>query len=200
MNVLIFSLIVAALILGPLGIIIFLINLIKHKSKKVPLVLVSLSIAFIVFSVALVFITEPEGGYPEIGVNTPTYSSDTATTQNSNAMTDADVFAAKFCMAYMKHLKNPYSFQARSIWINDLGYGYYEIFVKYTAQNDFGADVANQVGSSQTLTYSNIDEIASSRTFLDVRTKNEPPATLSSGRGTYLDSNKIQNYINSNYH
>ena len=200
MNVLIFSLIVAAIILGPLEILIFIINLIKNKSKKVPLTLISLSVAFIVFCVAWTFISEPEGGYPQIGSSTPTYSSDAATTQNSNAMTDADVFAAKFCMAYMKHLKNPYSFQARSIWINDLGYGYYEIFVKYTAQNDFGADVANQVGSSQTLTYSNIDEIASSRTFLDVRTKNEPPATLSSGRGTYLDSNKIQNYINSNYH
>lgn len=199
MNVLIFSLIVAALILGPLGIIIFLINLIKHKSKKVPLVLVSLSIAFIVFSVAWALITEPEGGYPEIGVNTPTYSNNSVTTQNPNAMTDTEIFAAEFCMAYMNHLKNPYSFTVHSVWGYDEGNGRYQTYVKFTAENGFGASVVDQIGTMSSLNYSELDVLASNSDYVNIYTWGGEPAYKIAGRGEILDADKIQNYINNNY-
>ena len=38
------------------------------------------------------------------------------TTEDINTLNEAELFSAKFCMVYMKHLKNPYSFTVRSIW------------------------------------------------------------------------------------
>ena len=58
MNYLIFGLVVLALILGPVGIIAFIVDLVKHKSKKNPLIILSLSIICLVVSVTLSVTTD----------------------------------------------------------------------------------------------------------------------------------------------
>lgn len=198
MNYLIFGLVVLALVLGPVGIIAFIVDLVKHKSKKNPLIILSLSIICLVVSVALSVTTDTGSTSTNVG-STPTYSNNNATTQNSNTMTDTELFAAKFCMAYMNHLKNPYSFTVHSVWAYNEGGGKYQTFVKFTADNGYGASVADQIGTMGSLSYSDLNQLASSADYVNIYTWGSEPAYKMVGKGENLDANKIQNYINNNY-
>ena len=127
---------------------------------------------------------------------TTTETTTEITTEDINILNDAELFSAKFCMAYMKYLKNPYSFTVRSIWCYDEGNGQYRIFVKYTAENGYGGTVADQIG---TMTYLNNDELnklSSDSSYLSIYTTDIEPSYK---KGEQLDTNKIQNYINNNF-
>lgn len=201
MDYLIFGLIVLALILGPVGIIALIVDLVKHKSKKNPLILLSISIICFVVSVSLL-VTTGSGNTSPNGGSTPAY----ANNQSSNAMSDEEVFAAKFCMAYMNLLKNPYSFKVQSIWVYDgssdsvYGNGYYAVYVKYTAENSYGADVADHIATMGCISDTELNMIASKdATYLSAFTTNDEFTERDLSDFSLLDANKIQNYINNNY-
>ena len=201
MNYLIFGLVVLALILGPVGIIAFIVDLVKHKSKKNPLIILSLSIICLVVSVTL-SVTTDTGSTSTNG----SYASGYSNSQGSNAMSDEEVFAARFCMAYMNQLKNPYSFKVRSIWVYDgssdsvYGNGYYAVYVKFTAENSYGADVADHIATMGCISDTELNMIASKdATYLSAFTTNNEFTERDLNDFNILDANKIQNYINNNY-
>ena len=58
-----------------------------------------------------------------------------------------EIMAADLCMAYMNHLKNPYSFKLRSAWGFSMGTDY-SFEIKYTAENGFGGTVTETISTT----------------------------------------------------
>ena len=118
------------------------------------------------------------------------------TTEDINTLNEAELFSAKFCMVYMKHLKNPYSFTVRSICCYKQVEGQYKIFVKYTAENGYGGTVADQIGTMSYMDDEELNKLSSDSSYLSIYTTDMEP---SYNKGDQLDANKIQNYINNNF-
>lgn len=120
--------------------------------------------------------------------------------ESAPVYSDAEIFAAEFCMAYMNHLKNPYSFSIKSIQVyDDVDYGGYEVFVKFTAENSMGGTIADEIGTMGTLNKEQLKELASDSMYVDIYTWPAESAYIGMGRGKKLDATKIQQYINENY-
>lgn len=115
---------------------------------------------------------------------------------------DLEITAAEFCMAYMNHLKNPYSFVVKSIWAYDSPTGGYHVYVKFTAQNSFGADEVKEITNNVPITdsvlesISRTDEVLSSLTIYVSEGQNE---RNDGSHGEWLDTDRIQSYIDDNY-
>ena len=173
------------IILFFIGVLLLIIKVIKRKKKKV-------AVLTIIISVVLFF----------AGVMLTPLEETTSTNDNvSNEITysDTEVFAAEFCMAYMNSLKNPYSFSVKSIWAMDVGDGKYQVYVKYTAQNSFGGDVADQIGTMGDMTKAQLKELASGGEYVSIHTWGSEPSGKIIGKGENLDADKIQMYINEHY-
>ena len=119
-------LMIVGLVLFPIGLIWVIVSAIKRRKKKPAFIAIVLSvILFIVGSLIM-----PSDDYSD-----PEGISDGANSvNNANDYSDTEIFASKFCMAYMNSLKNPYSFKVKYIWANDVGDGKYEVYVKFTAE------------------------------------------------------------------
>ncbi len=108
-------------------------------------------------------------------------------------ISEDEKFVAEWCMAYMKHLKDPYSFELKKAWADNLGNGDYKVFVRFTAANGFGGTITKELASMGT---TNRDEL-----------KKFDPAIHTWGsitdyelkQGEYLDTAMIQEYIDNNY-
>lgn len=114
--------------------------------------------------------------------------------------TELEITAAKFCMAFMNHLKNPYSFKVKSIWAyNDfLGDDY--VYVKYTAKNAYGGEIASEITNDIPLTDSVIETIADVDSITSTLYIDEGKNVRNDGnKGEWLDADKIQKYIDNNY-
>lgn len=115
---------------------------------------------------------------------------------------DLEIVAAEFCMAYMNHLKNPYSFTVKSIWAYESLTGGYHVYVKYTAQNSFGADVVREITNTVPITDSVLEAIAKKDEILSSLNiyVSEGQSERNDGtNGEWLDADKIQSYIDANY-
>lgn len=182
--------IVGALLI-PVIIIAFIIALIKGLKKKFILILIAIAIVTLVLGIIMM----PEDSDEELPDSSPTAGN----IDDSPAYSNTEIFAAKFCMAYMNHLKNPYSFKIKSIWAYDKGDGNYEVYVKYTAENSLGGEVAEEIGTMSTLNESELTKLANDASYLDVYTWGSEPVDKTLGKGTTLSPTKIQEYINANY-
>ena len=176
----------ASIILFIVGVVLLIIKAIKHKKKASALIMIVAALILFVVGVMIM----PTGETPSTNgtgvVSEETYS-------------DTEVFAAEFCMAYMNSLKNPYSFSVKSIWAMDNGDGSYQVYVKFTAQNSLGADVADEVGTMGSLTKEHLKELASGGEYVGIHTWGSEPSGKITGDGETLDAAKIQTYINEHY-
>lgn len=136
-------------------------------------------------------------GNDVVSEETPSTSSNDVVSEETYSATE--VFAAEFCMAYMNHLKNPYSFTVKSIWAMDNGDGRYAVYVKFTAQNSLGADVADEIGTMTYLTKEQLKELASDGIYVDIYTWGSEPTGKILGDGETLSASKIQTYIDEHY-
>ena len=120
----------------------------------------------------------------------------------SNWYSDLEIFAAKFCMAYMNHLKNPYSFTVKSIWAYASPVGGYDVYVKFTAENSFGGtgvmEITNTIPiyNSDLESIARTDEILSSLSIYVSEGQNPSNDGIN---GEWLDASRIQSYIDDNY-
>lgn len=128
--------------------------------------------------------------------------SDNTLNDSDNSYSDLEVVAAEFCMSYMNHLKNPYSFTIKSIWAYDSPTGGYHVYVKFTAQNSFGADEVKEITNNVPITdsvlesISQTDEVLSSLNIYVSEGQNE---RNDGSHGEWLDTDRIQSYIDENY-
>lgn len=127
---------------------------------------------------------------------------DTPKPNEEEAYSDLEIVAAKFCMAYMNHLKNPYSFNVKSIWAYSSSDGSSHVYVKFTAENSFGAESVSEITNTIPITDSVIasiadtDSIMSSLSIYITEGQNE---RNDGTRGEWFEAEKIQTYINDNY-
>ena len=168
----------------PIGIIWLIIALIRHKKKKGPLL--TAAIAIVLFAVGIVIM--PAGS-----------AETTAPVEDAAGYSDTEIFASEFCMAYMNSLKNPYSFNVKYIWANDVGDGKYEVYVKFTAENSLGGEVADEIATMSSLDSKGLKELARGGEYVLIHTWNSEPTGKILGEGKDLDASKIQEYINANY-
>lgn len=134
--------------------------------------------------------------------NNSSYSSDITTTEKfaEETYSDMDIIAAKFCMAYMNHLKNPYSFNAKSIWAYKSPTGGYHIQVKFTATNSFGGEIVSEITNNIPITDSVLDTIADTEHITSTLYIEEGQNERNNGKnGEWLDVQKVQKYIYDNY-
>ena len=177
------------------GVVRLIVAAIKHKNKKKELIFLGVAVAVLFAGICMMPSESPEVSSNPPVVNTPT----TGSSDNSNTNRDMEVFAAKFCMAYMNSLKNPYSFKVRSIWAYQDKDGRYEVYVKFTAENSLGAEIADEIGTMSSLTESDLDQLAQGGIYVDLYTWGSEPTYIGLGRGVELNAAKIQAYINENY-
>lgn len=112
---------------------------------------------------------------------------------------DLEIIAANFCMAYMNHLKNPYSFSVKSIWAYSSASGGYHVYVKFTAENSFGAGTVTEITNAVPLDNSIIETIKERNTSLSIYIKEGQNERNDGTRGEWLEARKIQSYIDENY-
>ena len=114
--------------------------------------------------------------------------------------TELEITAAKFCMAFMNHLKNPYSFKVKSIWAYNDPLGDDHVYVKYTAKNSYGGEIASEITNNIPLTDSVIETIADVDSITSTLSIDEGKNERNDGnKGEWLDADKIQKYIDNNY-
>ena len=179
MEILSLLLVFASILLLLVGVILLIVKAVKHKKKAPAVLMIVLALVLFVASVLVM----PAGEVAEGG----------------DAYSDTELFAAEFCMAYMNNLKNPYSFTLKSAWAMDNGDGTYQVFVKFTAENVFGAETAEQIGSMGSLSKADLQKIAQGGDNVSILTWGSEPSGMVTGGGQNLDAAKIQEYINSNY-
>lgn len=177
-------LMLGGIVLFLIGVVWLIVSAIKHKKKKPALIALILSIILFVVGIVL------------MPVDTPTTPN---STNNAVSYSDTEIFASEFCMAYMNSLKNPYSFKVKSIWANDVGEGKYEVYVKFTAENGLGGEVADEVATMSSLDSNDLKELAQGGEYVAIHTWNSEPTGKIIGDGEDLDASKIQEYINANY-
>lgn len=177
-------LMLGGMVLFLVGVVWLIVSALKRKEKKSALI--SLLLSVIVFVVGIVLMPVDTPAAPNSANNAARYS-------------DTEIFAAEFCMAYMNSLKNPYSFKVKSIWANDAGDGKYEVYVKFTAENSLGGEVADEVATMSSLDHSDLKELAQGGEYVAIHTWNSEPTGKIIGDGEDLDASKIQEYINANY-
>ena len=168
----------------PIGIIWLIIALIRRKKKNGPLFTAVISV--ILFVVGIIIMPA--------GTSAPVAPADDAARYS-----DTEIFASEFCMAYMNSLKNPYSFNVKYIWANDVGDGKYEVYVKFTAENSLGGEVADEIATMSSLDSKSLKELAQGGDYVLIHTWNSEPTGKILGKGQDLDASKIQEYINANY-
>lgn len=177
---------IGSMILFLIGMILLIIKAVKHKKKKSAVIIIVLSIILFFASVMVMPLEE-------------TQSAESNNISNETTYSDTEIFAAEFCMAYMNSLKNPYSFDIKSIWAMDVGDGKYQVYVKFTAQNSLGGEVADQIGSMGDMTKAQLKELASGGEYVGIHTWGNEPSGKITGKGENLDADKIQTYINEHY-
>ena len=114
--------------------------------------------------------------------------------------TELEITAAKFCMAFMNHLKNPYSFKVKSIWAYNFPSSGDHVYVKYTAKNSYGGEIASEITNNLPLRDSVIETIADVDSITSTLYIEEGKNEINDGnKGEWLDADKIQKYIDNNY-
>lgn len=186
MEMLSLLLVLVSVVLFLVGVVLLIVRAIQHKKKTPAMVMIVAALVLFVVSVMIMPAGETPSANENGVVSEETYS-------------DTEVFAAEFCMAYMNSLKNPYSFAVKSIWAMDDGNGSYQVYVKFTAQNRLGADVADEVGTMGSLTKEHLKELASGGEYVGIHTWGSEPSGKITGDGEMLDAAKIQTYINEHY-
>lgn len=172
--------ILLSILLLLIGVVILIIKAAKRQKKASGLV--CLLLAVVLFAAGMVMM--------------PTSTSNLSPTADYS---DTETFAAEFCMAYMNNLKNPYSFTVKYIWANSVGEGKYEVYVKYTAENDLGGTVTDAIGTMGSLDRDALKELSQGGAYVSLHTWGSEPAGKITGKGQELDAEKIQAYIDKNY-